>query len=204
MLQVDSKWTALTEVSREKLEQESINYTGAPEGYALSGDYILFGPIPDQAYSYRLPYYKRTGGIEDTIVTVTNRWILEAQEYTTFSTLVKMGRHHIQSPELTQRFVASRNEAEGCLYPYVQRARAGEHESSIRGLNRAIRRSSRHMGTGFFLAAREAIKFARAMTISVKSSVRLSIPFRTLQSGLPRRMSNSTRWAGFQVLCRNG
>jgi hypothetical protein len=100
----ENKWGRLIKASYEDLEDETENYDAAlPEGYALFGDKIYFGPVPDLAYSFKLPYFKRTGEVIDNTSAVTNSWLLEFHHYVTLATLKVVASMHIQSAEIMQK-----------------------------------------------------------------------------------------------------
>lgn len=98
-------WYKLIKTTIGKLEIETGSEVGIPMGYALVGYNMVLGPVPlaDAIHDYRILYNKRTVEILDEPVAVTNPWILEFQEYTTFYALDLLAKHHVQSVELMKR-----------------------------------------------------------------------------------------------------
>lgn len=91
-------WTELTKVARDVLRKNTANCDPAfPEAYSIWGKRFLLGPTPDQAYAYRFDYYKRTESVGDNSSTVTNDWLLEFFDYTTYFALIKVARDHLQN-----------------------------------------------------------------------------------------------------------
>jgi hypothetical protein len=74
-----------------------------PEGYAILGDHLYFGPTPDQAYAYKLPYYKHTVPIVDDNAEVSNKWLIDFFNYTTLATLHFFALTHLQGTEIAQK-----------------------------------------------------------------------------------------------------
>lgn len=100
----EGKWYRLAKVDYETLEDETENFDPAlPEGYALFGTRMYFGPTPDKAYDIKVPYYKHTDPIQDNSAEVTNPWLIYAFNYTTLATAQIVATLHIQSAEMVQK-----------------------------------------------------------------------------------------------------
>jgi len=61
--------------------------SGKPNSYTIVGDNILFGPTPDDAYSYSMTYYKSFDALADN--TPTNWLILNAPDLYLYGTLLQ-------------------------------------------------------------------------------------------------------------------
>jgi hypothetical protein len=60
---------------------------GKPNAYTIVGDNILFGPTPDDAYTYSVTYYKSFDALSDS--TATNWLILNAPDLYLYGTLLQ-------------------------------------------------------------------------------------------------------------------
>ena len=60
---------------------------GKPNAYTIVGDNILFGPTPDDAYTYSITYYKSFDALSDS--TATNWLILNAPDLYLYGTLLQ-------------------------------------------------------------------------------------------------------------------
>lgn len=71
---VSSPDVQLTYVNIQHLDTKFPNnsYTGLPVVYSIEGQQILFGPVPDSAYSVSTLYYKRY----DPLSTTPTNWLL--------------------------------------------------------------------------------------------------------------------------------
>ena len=61
--------------------------SGKPNAYTIVGDNILFGPTPDDAYTYSITYYKSFDALSDS--TATNWLILNAPDLYLYGTLLQ-------------------------------------------------------------------------------------------------------------------
>ena len=61
--------------------------SGKPNSYTIVGDNILFGPTPDDAYSYSMTYYKSFDALADAAQ--TNWLILNAPDLYLYGTLLQ-------------------------------------------------------------------------------------------------------------------
>ncbi len=61
--------------------------SGKPNAYTIVGDNILFGPTPDDAYTYSVTYYKSFDALSDS--TATNWLILNAPDLYLYGTLLQ-------------------------------------------------------------------------------------------------------------------
>lgn len=101
----EERWCDLVKVTREKIRKETRNVDPAfPEGYAIWGNRMLFGPTPDQDYAYRLDCYQRTSAMVDNGSEVTNSWLLEAFDYIAYKTLIVVVRDHIREQTAATNF----------------------------------------------------------------------------------------------------
>ena len=71
-----------------------------PEKFAIYGERVYFGPTPDAAYSFRLPYYKRTGDVVDNTSAITNKWLLNFFNFITLCTINIVARTHTRDDKL--------------------------------------------------------------------------------------------------------
>lgn len=71
---VSSPDVQLSYVNIQHLDTKFPNnsYTGTPVVYSIEGQQILFGPVPDSAYSVSVLYYKRL----DPLSTTPTNWLL--------------------------------------------------------------------------------------------------------------------------------
>jgi hypothetical protein len=56
--------------------------------------------VPDQVYSFRIPYYKRTDSITDNTSSVTNKWLLNFFNFVTLDTIDLVARTHTRDQNL--------------------------------------------------------------------------------------------------------
>ncbi len=72
-----TSWDGIVKVGYNLLRQRTANAQAAvPEGFALYGEKVYFGPTPDSTYGFRLPYFKRTEAVADNNSAITNKWAL--------------------------------------------------------------------------------------------------------------------------------
>lgn len=99
-----STWVRLTKVSLEKMEDETDNAAAQlPLGYALFGERVYFGPLPDQAYAIKLPYFAKSPAVVDNTADITNKWLLNFFNYLTFEVIDVLAREHIRDQGLVDR-----------------------------------------------------------------------------------------------------
>lgn len=64
------------DLRKEQLDQLQKDYlfegSGAPEAYALKGEYFVIFPVPDDTYYIEMPYYKRDEALTSN---VENNWL---------------------------------------------------------------------------------------------------------------------------------
>ncbi len=114
-------WVELLKVTREKARLEAKNALPAfPEAYYLWGNRIYFAPTPDIAYNYRFDYYSRTSVLADNSSEVTNSWITEFFDLTTYKAMIIIARDHIQSDRMTTNFMSSFNLAQDKFFREVE------------------------------------------------------------------------------------
>jgi len=88
-------WAKFTKDSYGKLREKSANATATvPALFAVHGEKVYFGPVPDKVYSFRIPYYKRTTSISDNTATVTNKWLTNFFNFVTLDTIDLIARTH--------------------------------------------------------------------------------------------------------------
>jgi len=94
-------WKPLVKVSLEKLEEETDNADAQlPAGYAIFGEKVYFGPVPNAVYSFKLPYYKRTDPITDNTAAITNKWLLNFFNFVTLEVIDMMAKMHTRDEKL--------------------------------------------------------------------------------------------------------
>jgi len=104
VLNNEGKWSPLTRVSLEQLEEETDGVDPQlPAGYAFFGEKVYFGPVPDKAYQFKLPIYRRSNQILDDSNEVTNKWLLNFFNYVTLEVL------HIVATLHTRDFTLATN-----------------------------------------------------------------------------------------------
>lgn len=125
---VDDKSAKITDTNYDyKLEKRNYDFmetnypdtyfTGRPDFYALQGDNIVLGPVPDQAYTITLTYFKELP--ELSADSDTNDWTTTCERLIRFKTIADIFTLVLQTPELAA--------------PYEMLAR--EELITIRGLN---------------------------------------------------------------------
>lgn len=97
-------WTKLNKTSYGKLRAQTANAEAQiPVAYAIYGEKAYFGPTPDQVYSFRIPYFKRTTEIADNTQAVSNKFLLEFFNYITLTTVDIVARTHTRDNGLVDR-----------------------------------------------------------------------------------------------------
>lgn len=76
---------------------------GFPERYAIFGEAIYYGPMPDAVYAVLFPYLKKSDAVGDDLAAVSNPWLVRFPTYIILETAMNLASFHIQSPELIQK-----------------------------------------------------------------------------------------------------
>jgi hypothetical protein len=97
------------------------NATAAvPEGFAIYGEKVYLGPTPDASYTFRLPYFKRTGEVADTTSTITNKWLLNFFNFITLSTIDLVARTHTRDQKLIDMVSVPLKDAYGLMWKAIE------------------------------------------------------------------------------------
>lgn len=104
----ETHWKRLDKRSFVFLQEKFKNTTGVPQGYALSGVYFRFRPIPDTVYPVKFSYYAR-----DTwpAGTETNRWLTEAADVLIAETGKVIAGQYLHNAQLADRFAGDAERA---------------------------------------------------------------------------------------------
>jgi hypothetical protein len=75
--------------------------------YAIRGEEFHFRMVADKAYTIYVPYYaKQTGNLVDDDTVVSNKWLIEAFDWTISEALKVVASVHLHSTELAQTHAA--------------------------------------------------------------------------------------------------
>jgi len=89
-----------TKVGYEELPLE----TGLPTNYALFGESLYFGGVPDRDYTATLDHFVSSDPISDNAALVTNPWLINGFNYVSLYALRLVAQFHTQNAELAARF----------------------------------------------------------------------------------------------------
>jgi hypothetical protein len=97
-----------------------------PIKFAVYGEKVYFGPTPDGSYTFRLPYFKRTGEVVDTTSTITNKWLLNFFNFVTLCTINIVARTHTRDDKLVNGTNSPLADARKLMWQAIEaRAHAG-------------------------------------------------------------------------------
>lgn len=117
----EGSWFELKKIARDKQRRYFRELgTGFPETYALFGNRFYFGYTPDAVYSIRTQLYMHTSPIVDNQDEVTNPWLVQFLNFTTFSALMVIAATHVHSNELIQRFTPEYQVAKDTYWRFIE------------------------------------------------------------------------------------
>jgi hypothetical protein len=94
-------WVEIHKVPYNRLRQETANALAQlPRGFSTYGEKIYFGPLPDAAYNFRLPYFKRTGSVVDNSSEISNKWLVNFFNLITLETVNIVAKLHIRDQQV--------------------------------------------------------------------------------------------------------
>ena len=97
----EGAWKVVTRGHTEDLRSKYINAEGGlPKGYDLLGSEMLLGPVPDEIYTLRFLYYKKTTAPADNSNQATNEWIVNAEDLVSLLLAARLARWHLRNREL--------------------------------------------------------------------------------------------------------
>jgi hypothetical protein len=106
-------WSKFTKTSYGKLREKTANCTAQlPALYAVHGEKVYFGPAPNQVYSFRVPYYKRSTSVADNTQAVSNKWLLNFFNFVTLDTIDFVARTHTRDNSLVAAIAAELQQAQ--------------------------------------------------------------------------------------------
>ncbi len=121
-------WKQLTKKPADMLRAslgDSLEKTGPPEFYALSGIYFRLAPVPDAAYTiYTKVYIAAPKPSTFSVGTETNAWLTYAPEMLITEALVVLARHLMYEDRVVARFDQQRIMAEANFWRDIE---AREH-----------------------------------------------------------------------------
>jgi hypothetical protein len=118
---------SITKQGYNYLRKQTANQTPTlPKYFAMYGERVYFGPTPDKAYTFTLPYYKRTTVILDDTNTITNKWALNFFQFLTLKTIDTVARTHTRDQKLVIAIDADLKLAADKMYRAIEaRTHAG-------------------------------------------------------------------------------
>lgn len=117
----------IVKVGYNLLRKQTANATPAiPEGFALYGEKVYFGPTPDAVYLFRLPYFKRTEVVADNSSAISNKWAVNFFNFLTLSTIDIVARTHTRDMKVVQSISQELQVAADKMYKAIEaRVHAG-------------------------------------------------------------------------------
>jgi hypothetical protein len=94
--------------------------SGQPVEYALLGDWIYFGGVPNGVYDCEWNYFAESGEFTDNSQPVTNSWLINAYDLTTLLTLRAVSEFQIQDIEMAARFNAELQDPQNRFWRLVE------------------------------------------------------------------------------------
>ena len=95
---------------------------GAPRAYALSGDYFVLYPVPDDIYTLSMKYYQEEPVPSSLAASGENAWLRNAADWLLAKTGMNVARF-IKDPEALQMFTQDEATASNRVYlKHVDRA----------------------------------------------------------------------------------
>lgn len=120
-------WVELKKTETDVLRRSigiTLDDTGKPRAYALSGTLIRFAPVPDAVYPLKMRYYKRDTNARGLNTGETNNWLTYAADLMIAETCVVMGRQLRYRQDAQQQFEQDRREAQD---RYIRQIHGREH-----------------------------------------------------------------------------
>jgi len=77
---------------------------GPPSHYSIVGNEIILAPVTTVEQTVEFRYYGASTPVVDNTEVVTNPWLVNAYNFTTFSVLAHIARHIVKSDEMAMRF----------------------------------------------------------------------------------------------------
>lgn len=92
---------------------------GTPKQYAMTGDYFLIRPTPDDNYTIKMRYYAK----DDSLLTenIENKWLKHAADLVIAETGTIMARNHLMNEDLAAGFEKAALIARQRLYTLHER-----------------------------------------------------------------------------------
>lgn len=99
-----SAWVELPKTTYTTLMKKTkAAANGKPERYAIYGNTLRYGPLPDAVYNINFPYLKASDPFADDLALVDNRWLVNFPSYIMLEVAMILASVHVQSQEIVQK-----------------------------------------------------------------------------------------------------
>jgi hypothetical protein len=94
--------------------------TGEPTQYALYGEWLYLGAVPNVVYDCEWNYFSESADVVDNTQIVSNPWLINAYEVTTLMALRGVAQFQIQDMDMAMRFQGELSDAKDRFWRLVE------------------------------------------------------------------------------------